>query len=65
MQTTPPRRNRLLDGPRAVKISVSFPEDVAAALDEATEVDHRHNRSALIVEAVVAWLNRTFDRRAA
>lgn len=59
------RQNRRLNGPRAVKRSVSFPEDVADALDRAKEADPRHNFSLLVVEAVIDWLNRTFDRRAA
>jgi Arc/MetJ-type ribon-helix-helix transcriptional regulator len=59
------RQNRRFDGPRAVKRSVSFPEDIAAALDEAKETDPRHNFSALVIEAVIDWLNRKFDRRAA
>jgi Arc/MetJ-type ribon-helix-helix transcriptional regulator len=59
------RKNRRLEGPRAVRRSVSFPQDVAEALDEEVERDDRHNFSLLVVEAVLAWLKRIRDPRPA
>jgi Arc/MetJ-type ribon-helix-helix transcriptional regulator len=59
------RKNRRHDGPRTVQRNVSFPEDIAEALDRAKELDERRNFSALVVDAVRDWLNRNFDRRAA
>lgn len=61
----PQRQNRRMVGPRSLSKTYSIPEDLVAAVQqEALRQGHR-NGSRIVVEALIAYFNRLFDRRAA
>lgn len=59
------RRNQVPNGPRAVKKSFSIRADLYDALTEAAREEGHNNISRIVTSALIAYLARRYDPRAA
>jgi metal-responsive CopG/Arc/MetJ family transcriptional regulator len=64
MQRTPRSRRNRMDG-ITVPLSLRLAKDLAQAVEEVARSEYRNNRSAVIEQAVIEFLNRRRDPRAA
>lgn len=59
------RKNRPYDGPLSRSKTYSIPENLIEAVQEEARKEGHNNGSRIVVAAIIDWLNRRRDVRAA